>query len=188
MYALANILNCTPPLASGGGGLFEQLGIFPNLVVANAIIFLFVFLVLKVILFDRVRAHMAARDEELSGLHKTVQAHVDERKESEGALAAVKAKLDAACYEETQKQVREGVLRKASAIQAAQKSSLAKISDARDVCARRKTAAVTEGHEMVVEVALEILAAATAGVLDSGDARANLQGLVAAGISRRAGS
>lgn len=172
-----------PTGAESGGGFLDMLAglqIYIPLVIANLVVFLLFFAIIRRVLFERVRAHMVARRAELAQGRAEVAKLEVERDAARAALAAEQATLDKLAYERTQEQVRKGLERKAEAVQRAQDASQERVRDVRRQCAAEEGQALMEGRDVIRDLALEMVRIASAGTLEP----RSIEGDVTAGIDR----
>lgn len=175
--------------AAGGGGMLDTLhglGIYIPLVIANIIVFLLFFFVIRSLLFQRVRRHMQARDEALKGEREKVAALSEEAASVKGELAGAKKALDAEAYECTQEQVRRGVERKAEALKKAHEEALAEVSEVRELCPKSEEEVLAGGHDAIVGFAGDVVRIATSGVLGPDAVRGEIEEGVAEYLRRSA--
>jgi F-type H+-transporting ATPase subunit b len=121
------------------------------------------FLVLKVLVFDRLLGFIRARRETLDTTERRI---ANARRDVEQLTASYEAKLaeaDKAAYEEMQKVVREGIAAKGSILAAAQEDTRKVVEEARAAVAAEKEEAIRTVDEQVRALAADIAAAATHG-------------------------
>ena len=129
--------------------------------------FVVFFLVMKVVLFDRLLGFLRARRESLEASERRC---ADARKEIDRLAAEYQAKLaaaDKAAYEETQKMVKEGIASKGAILLAAQEDGRKVVEAARAVVTAEKEAALRSMDAPVRALAADLAAAATGGAVSA---------------------
>jgi len=129
--------------------------------------FVVFFLVMKVVLFDRLLGFLRARRESLEASERRC---ADARKEIDRLAAEYQAKLaaaDKAAYEETQKMVKEGIASKGAILLAAQEDGRKVVEAARAVVAAEKESALRSMDSPVRALAADLAAAATGGAVSA---------------------
>jgi F-type H+-transporting ATPase subunit b len=125
--------------------------------------FVLFFLVLKVLLFDRLLGFMRRRDEDLAAADRRI---AGARQEVERLAAEYQAKLavaDKAAYEEMQKVVKEAIAAKASILSAAQEEGRRIVEAERRTVAAEKEEALRLLDDPVRALASDVADAATGG-------------------------
>ena len=129
--------------------------------------FVVFFLVMKVVLFDRLLGFLRARRESLEASERRC---ADARKEIDRLAAEYQAKLaaaDKAAYEETQKMVKEGIASKGAILLSAQEDGRKVVEAARAVVAAEKESALRSMDAPVRALAADLAAAATGGAVSA---------------------
>lgn len=163
--------------SKGDGGMLEMLGglgIYIPLVVANIVVFLVFFVIIRSVLFERVRAHMKARDEELERGRADVDALAATRQQAVARVEAARAELEKQSYERTQEQVRRGQARKSEVVQKANEEALDQVNAMRRQVAELGDQVVVSARDQVMELALKALRLSTGGAVDLGRLEAAL--------------
>lgn len=123
--------------------VLKQLAIDGRLLLFQIVAFLITWAALKVFLFDRLRAHLAARRGEEERLRADTATRKKDVESASATLAARQAEIDKAAYDLVQQEVRVGVKRKADAVAAAQ-------DRARELLVKRR-AEVGAEHDRLLE-------------------------------------
>jgi F0F1-type ATP synthase membrane subunit b/b' len=123
--------------------VIKQLGIDGRLLAFQIVAFLITWALLKVLLFDRLRAHLAARRADEGQKRSAVELRRKEVDQAASKADARLAEIEKAAYERAQTEVRAGLKRKADAVAAAQ-------DQARDILARTRVD-VEKEHDRSLE-------------------------------------
>lgn len=136
------------------GAILHEIGIRWQIVLIQLTGFLITFLILKKLLFERVLAHLAARQAEEERRRHDIEAARKELESAEAKLRARLAELEKQAYEQTQAEVRAGLKRKADLLQEAQDRAQADLSRVRAEVAAERRGALARIERDIRELAL----------------------------------
>ncbi len=143
-----------PLLASGG--LMDDLGINPAVLLTQVVIFSVTFLALSRILFGRVLSNLQRREEETREGHAAVgrdRAELDRlAKEYEAAIA----KVDKESYDRTQAMLKEALATASAGVAQAQAQARSEVENALARIAREKQEASSRVRADIARLTLEV--------------------------------
>jgi F-type H+-transporting ATPase subunit b len=139
----------------GGGGILDELGINPKVLLVQVAIFVTTFILLSRFLFARVLSFMKQREEEQASAAEKIrhnQAEVERlQKEYEAAIA----KVEKEAYARLQESLKEAIEAKNRIVGEAQAKARAEVEAARAVIASEKAQAVDGLRAEVARLARE---------------------------------
>jgi F0F1-type ATP synthase membrane subunit b/b' len=142
--------------------ILKAIGIRWELVLIQFLGFLIIFAILKSLLFDRVRAFMAARAAEEASERHELDRERKARAEAVARLEARLAEIEKQAYEATQAEVRSGLKRKTDIVQEAHERAHGELERSRSKLEAERAAALGRIEADIVDLAI-FLAGQTMG-------------------------